>query len=59
MSNQWFLIVASKRIIVKEKENKIIKTNHFITIWSIVTKALRKIIFQLPRKLDNSVVVNI
>ena len=58
MSNQWFHIIVSKHIIVKEKENKIIKTNHFTTIWSTAKKTLKRI-FQLSKELDTSVVVNI
>ena len=50
MSNQWFYIIVCKRIIVQEKEKKIIKTNHFTTIWSVMKEALRKKIFQLPKK---------
>ena len=42
MSNQWFHIIVSKHIIVKEKENKIIKTNHFTVIWWIVKEAFKK-----------------
>ena len=42
MSNQWFHIIVCKRIIVQEKEKKIIKTNHFTTIWSVVKETLRK-----------------
>ena len=42
MSKQWFHIIICKRIIVQEKEKKIIKTNHFTTIWSVVKEALRK-----------------
>ena len=42
MSNQWFHVIVSKHIIIKEKENKIVKTNHFTTIWSIVKEALKK-----------------
>ena len=50
MSNQWFHIIVCKRIIVQEKEKKIIKTNHFTTIWSVVKEALRKKIFQILKK---------
>ena len=42
MSNLWFHIIVCKRIIVQEKEKKIIKTNHFTTIWSVVKEAIRK-----------------
>ena len=59
MSNQWFYLIVGKRIIVQEKEKKIIKTNYFTTIWSVVKEALRKKIFQLPKKkIDTSVMVN-
>ena len=49
MSNQWFYIIVSKHIIVKEKDNKIIKTNHFTTIWSIVKKKLKRNISTFKR----------
>lgn len=32
------------------KEKKIIKTNHFTIIWSVVKETLRKKMFQLPKK---------
>ena len=43
MSNQLFRIIVFKHIIVKEKKNKVIKKNYFITIWSIVREALKNI----------------
>ena len=58
MSNQWFHIIVCKRIIVQEKEKKIIKTNHFTTIWSVVKEALRKKYFNFKKNIDISVVVN-
>ena len=42
MLNQWFHIVISKHIIVKEMENKIIKTNLFTIIWWIAKEALKE-----------------
>ena len=57
MSDQWFHIIVCKRIIVQEKEKKIINTNHFTAIWSVVKEALRKKYFNL-KKIDTSVVIN-
>ena len=39
MSIQYFNIIVSKWIIVKEKEKKITKINHFTTIWSIIKES--------------------
>ena len=47
-------------MIIEEKENTIIKTNHFITIYLMVNENIKKIyIFQLPKELESSIVVNI